>query len=124
MKTLQTAHERELAACHETVRLLQQRLNERDEQFAMQKRRKVPVDYYALKAKVCCYATTYSTSPLTALSNIALPRNPTTSSTSCALPYHYCSATSLITVTKFKTTLQSQHTYLINIVDVIANAFN
>lgn len=59
LKTLQTAHERELAACHETVRLLQQRLNERDEQFAMQKRRKVPVDYYALKAKVCCYATTY-----------------------------------------------------------------
>ncbi|XP_061392770.1 centrosomal protein of 162 kDa-like, partial [Musca vetustissima] len=52
LKTLQTAHERELATCHETVRLLQQRLNERDEQFAMQKRRKVPVDYYALKAKV------------------------------------------------------------------------
>ncbi|XP_013105803.2 bromodomain-containing protein DDB_G0270170 isoform X1 [Stomoxys calcitrans] len=52
LKTLQTAHERELATCHETVRLLQQRLNERDEQFAMQKRRKIPVDYYALKAKV------------------------------------------------------------------------
>ncbi|TMW40573.1 hypothetical protein DOY81_014347, partial [Sarcophaga bullata] len=52
LKTLQTAHERELANCHETVRLLQQRLNERDEQFALQKRRKVPVDYYALKAKV------------------------------------------------------------------------
>ncbi|TMW43290.1 hypothetical protein DOY81_011627, partial [Sarcophaga bullata] len=51
LKTLQTAHERELANCHETVRLLQQRLNERDEQFALQKRRKVPVDYYALKAK-------------------------------------------------------------------------
>ncbi|XP_037823602.1 centrosomal protein of 162 kDa-like [Lucilia sericata] len=52
LKTLQTAHERELATCHETVRILQQRLNERDEQFALQKRRKVPVDYYALKAKV------------------------------------------------------------------------
>ncbi|XP_055843279.1 centrosomal protein of 162 kDa isoform X2 [Episyrphus balteatus] len=52
LKTLQTAHERELSSCHETVRILQQRLTERDEAYAMQKRRKVPVDYYALKAKV------------------------------------------------------------------------
>ncbi|XP_067641881.1 uncharacterized protein [Eurosta solidaginis] len=52
LKTLQSAHERELASCHETVRVLQQRLNERDEAFASQKRRKLPVDYYALKAKV------------------------------------------------------------------------
>ncbi|XP_055384996.1 centrosomal protein of 162 kDa [Condylostylus longicornis] len=52
LKTLQAAHERELASCHETVRILQQRLTERDEAFANQKRRKVPIDYYALKAKV------------------------------------------------------------------------
>ncbi|XP_030378529.1 centrosomal protein of 162 kDa [Scaptodrosophila lebanonensis] len=52
LKTLQSAHERELASCNETVRILQQRLNEREEAFATQKRRKVPVDYYALKAKV------------------------------------------------------------------------
>lgn len=52
MKTLQAAHERELASCHETVRILQARLTERDEAFALQKRRKVPIDYYALKAKV------------------------------------------------------------------------
>ncbi|EDW82390.2 uncharacterized protein Dwil_GK25152 [Drosophila willistoni] len=50
LKTLQSAHERELASCNDAVRILQQRLNERDE--ATQKRRKVPVDYYALKAKV------------------------------------------------------------------------
>ncbi|KAH8251143.1 hypothetical protein KR038_009320 [Drosophila bunnanda] len=52
LKTLQSAHEREMATCNETVRILQQRLNEREEAFATQKRRKVPVDYYALKAKV------------------------------------------------------------------------
>ncbi|KAL7744766.1 hypothetical protein ACLKA6_007068 [Drosophila palustris] len=52
LKTLQSAHERELASCNEAVRILQQRLNEREEAFATQKRRKVPVDYYALKAKV------------------------------------------------------------------------
>lgn len=52
LKTLQSAHERELATCQETIRLLQQRLAERDEAFAMQKRRKVPIDYFALKAKV------------------------------------------------------------------------
>lgn len=51
---MQNAHEREVATCHETVRILKQRLNEREEQFATQKRRKLPVDYYALKAKVCC----------------------------------------------------------------------
>uniref|UniRef100_A0A1B0AQJ3 Centrosomal protein of 162 kDa n=1 Tax=Glossina palpalis gambiensis TaxID=67801 RepID=A0A1B0AQJ3_9MUSC len=33
-------------------RLQDQRLNERDEHIALQKRRKLPVDYYALKAKV------------------------------------------------------------------------
>ncbi|XP_017149643.1 centrosomal protein of 162 kDa isoform X2 [Drosophila miranda] len=52
LKTLQSAHERELATCNETVRILKQRLNEREEAFATQKRRKMPVDYYALKAKV------------------------------------------------------------------------
>ncbi|XP_039499916.1 centrosomal protein of 162 kDa [Drosophila santomea] len=52
LKTLQSAHERELASCNETVRILQQRLNEREEALTTQKRRKVPVDYYALKAKV------------------------------------------------------------------------
>lgn len=52
LKTLQSAHERELATCQETIRLLQQRLAERDEAFAVQKRRKVPIDYFALKAKV------------------------------------------------------------------------
>ncbi|XP_055684613.1 centrosomal protein of 162 kDa isoform X1 [Lutzomyia longipalpis] len=51
LRTLQAAHEKELASCHETVNILQQRLKERDEAFAMQKRRRVPVDYYALKAK-------------------------------------------------------------------------
>lgn len=49
LKTLQAAHERELSSCQETVRILQQRLAEGDE---AQKRRRVPVDYYALKAKV------------------------------------------------------------------------
>ncbi|ALC48899.1 CG42699 [Drosophila busckii] len=52
LKTLQCAHERELASCNETMRILQQRLNEREEALTTQKRRKVPVDYYALKAKV------------------------------------------------------------------------
>ncbi|XP_059617143.1 centrosomal protein of 162 kDa isoform X2 [Phlebotomus argentipes] len=52
LRTLQAAHEKELASCHETVNILQQRLKERDEAFAMQKRRRVPVDYYALKAKM------------------------------------------------------------------------
>lgn len=53
MKTLQTAHERELSANKETVRLLEQRLAERDEAFAIiQKHHKIPIDYFALKAKV------------------------------------------------------------------------
>lgn len=51
LKTLQSAHERELATCQETVKILQQRLTERDETTTQ--RRKVPIDYYALKAKVC-----------------------------------------------------------------------
>lgn len=50
LKTLQSAHERELATCQETVKILQQRLTEREE--ATTQRRKVPIDYYALKAKV------------------------------------------------------------------------
>lgn len=58
---MQNAHEREVATCHETVRLLKQRLNERDELFATQKRRKLPVDYYALKAKVCCSCSSRKT---------------------------------------------------------------
>lgn len=49
---MQAAHERELAACHETVKILQQRLNEREEGMAIQKRRRMPIDYYSLKAKV------------------------------------------------------------------------
>lgn len=50
---LQSAHERELSANKETVRLLEQRLAERDEAFAIiQKHNKVPIDYFALKAKV------------------------------------------------------------------------
>lgn len=52
MKTLQAAHERELMSCQETVRILQQRLADRDEAYAAQKRRRVPLDYYSLKAKV------------------------------------------------------------------------
>lgn len=48
LKTLQAAHERELSSCQDTVRILQQRLAELDDQ----KRRRVPPDYYALKAKV------------------------------------------------------------------------
>lgn len=50
---LQSAHERELSVNKETVRLLEQRLAERDEAFAIiQKHNKVPIDYFALKAKV------------------------------------------------------------------------
>lgn len=39
LKTLQAAHERELASCQATVHILQQRLTERDEAFDAQKRR-------------------------------------------------------------------------------------
>ncbi|XP_062700225.1 centrosomal protein of 162 kDa-like isoform X3 [Aedes albopictus] len=55
LKTLQAAHERELAACHETVRILQQRLSEREETLQHTKEKRRPnhnIDYYALKAKV------------------------------------------------------------------------
>ncbi|XP_055326690.1 uncharacterized protein LOC129580369 isoform X2 [Sitodiplosis mosellana] len=53
LKILQSAHERELSANKETVRLLEQRLAERDEAFAIiQKHNKIPIDYFALKAKV------------------------------------------------------------------------
>ncbi|KAL5277762.1 CEP162 family protein [Megaselia abdita] len=41
LKTLQTAHERELTSCHETVRILQERLTERDQAFVSSKERKV-----------------------------------------------------------------------------------
>lgn len=53
LKILQSAHERELSANKETVRLLEQRLAERDEAFSIiQKHNKIPIDYFALKAKV------------------------------------------------------------------------
>lgn len=54
LKTLQAAHERELAACHETVRILQQRLSEREESLHTKEKRRPNhnIDYYALKAKV------------------------------------------------------------------------
>ncbi|XP_053689830.1 centrosomal protein of 162 kDa [Sabethes cyaneus] len=54
LKTLQAAHERELSACHESVRILQQRLAEREElSHAKEKRRpNHNIDYFALKAKV------------------------------------------------------------------------
>ena len=53
LKMLQSSHERELSANRETVRLLEQRLAERDEAFAIiQKHNKTPIDYFALKAKV------------------------------------------------------------------------
>ncbi|XP_062539756.1 centrosomal protein of 162 kDa isoform X2 [Armigeres subalbatus] len=54
LKTLQAAHERELAACHETVRILQQRLSEREETLHTKEKRRPNhnIDYYALKAKV------------------------------------------------------------------------
>ncbi|XP_031621202.1 putative uncharacterized protein DDB_G0271606 isoform X2 [Contarinia nasturtii] len=52
LKILQSAHERELSANKETVRLLEQRLAERDEAFAIiQKHNKIPIDYFALKQK-------------------------------------------------------------------------
>ncbi|XP_055615737.1 centrosomal protein of 162 kDa isoform X2 [Toxorhynchites rutilus septentrionalis] len=53
LKTLQAAHERELAACHETVRILQQRLGDREELLHTKEKRRPNhnIDYYALKAK-------------------------------------------------------------------------
>ncbi|KAG5684518.1 hypothetical protein PVAND_013747 [Polypedilum vanderplanki] len=50
LKTLQNAHERELSACHETIRILQSRLEE--QAVNMKEKRRGPIDYYALKAKV------------------------------------------------------------------------
>ncbi|XP_058445493.1 centrosomal protein of 162 kDa [Malaya genurostris] len=54
LKTLQAAHERELAACHETVRILQQRLTEKEEHSHTKEKRRPNhnIDYFALKAKV------------------------------------------------------------------------
>ncbi|XP_055585991.1 uncharacterized protein LOC129738755 isoform X2 [Uranotaenia lowii] len=54
LKTLQAAHERELAACHESVRILQQRLSEREEHAQTKEKRRPNHnnDYYALKAKL------------------------------------------------------------------------
>ncbi|XP_065078228.1 centrosomal protein of 162 kDa-like isoform X1 [Ochlerotatus camptorhynchus] len=54
LKTLQAAHERELVACHETVRILQQRLAEREEHLHTKEKRRPNhnIDYFALKAKV------------------------------------------------------------------------
>ncbi|CAO1387538.1 unnamed protein product [Diamesa serratosioi] len=50
LKCLQGAHERELSACHETIRIIQSRLEERD--MNPKEKRRGPIDYYALKAKV------------------------------------------------------------------------
>lgn len=54
LKCLQSAHERETSAFHETIRILQERLEEREAVIAKDKRRHGPIDYYALKAKVSC----------------------------------------------------------------------
>lgn len=51
LKTLQLSHERELSACHETIQILQSRLEEKTSKNSKEKRRG-PIDYYALKAKV------------------------------------------------------------------------
>uniref|UniRef100_A0A182P7K1 Centrosomal protein of 162 kDa n=1 Tax=Anopheles epiroticus TaxID=199890 RepID=A0A182P7K1_9DIPT len=57
LKTLQAAHEKELASCHESIRFLQQRLAESEEELLQRKDAKHrPAnhgnDYYGLKAKV------------------------------------------------------------------------
>lgn len=53
LKTLQSAHEREVSASHETIRILQSRLEEQVTALSGSKdKRRGPVDYYALKAKV------------------------------------------------------------------------
>jgi hypothetical protein len=53
LKTLQNAHERELSASHETIRILQGRLEEQVTMLGSAKeKRRGPVDYFALKAKV------------------------------------------------------------------------
>ncbi|XP_018787584.1 PREDICTED: uncharacterized protein LOC108968179 [Bactrocera latifrons] len=92
LKTLQSAHERELASCHETVRVLQQRLNERDEAFA-QKRRKLPVDYYALKAKVS------GTSTASLLDNSSISERSTTLQTECKAALESCRSGNVSPVT-------------------------
>ncbi|CAH1717163.1 unnamed protein product [Chironomus riparius] len=48
LKTLQSAHEKELSASHDTIRILQTRL---EEQTSSNDRRRGQIDYYALKAK-------------------------------------------------------------------------
>ncbi|XP_049286798.1 uncharacterized protein LOC125765548 isoform X2 [Anopheles funestus] len=55
LKTLQAAHEKELASCHESIRFLQQRLSESEEELLQRKDKQRPNhsnDYYGLKAKV------------------------------------------------------------------------
>ncbi|XP_035897831.1 E3 ubiquitin-protein ligase BRE1B isoform X1 [Anopheles stephensi] len=54
LKTLQAAHEKELASCHESIRFLQQRLAESEEELLQRKDKQRPNhsnDYYGLKAK-------------------------------------------------------------------------
>ena len=53
LKTLQNAHEREITESHETIGILQNRLEEQITMLSSAKdKRRGPVDYYALKAKV------------------------------------------------------------------------
>lgn len=53
LKILQNAHEREISASHETIRILQSRLEDQVSLLGNSKeKRRGPVDYYALKAKV------------------------------------------------------------------------
>lgn len=53
LKILQNAHEREISASHETIRILQSRLEEQvGVHVGAKEKRRGPVDYYALKAKV------------------------------------------------------------------------
>ncbi|XP_053678606.1 centrosomal protein of 162 kDa-like [Anopheles nili] len=54
LKTLQAAHEKELASCHESIRFLQQRMAESEEELLHRKDKQRPghnTDYYGLKAK-------------------------------------------------------------------------
>ncbi|XP_050069774.1 centrosomal protein of 162 kDa [Anopheles maculipalpis] len=54
LKTLQAAHEKELASCHESIQFLQQRLAESEEELLQRKDKQRPNhsnDYYGLKAK-------------------------------------------------------------------------
>ncbi|CRK89683.1 CLUMA_CG003469, isoform A, partial [Clunio marinus] len=53
LKTLQNAHEREINSSHETIKILQNRLEEKVAQVGnVKEKRRGPVDYFALKAKV------------------------------------------------------------------------